>query len=532
MAEKIDTLYVFGIGGTGERVMRSLIMAVAGGMEMNCNVIQPVLIDSDQKSWALKQAVDLINAYNKIKTFHKLEGDYAEKDQMVKKNSMFHVMVNPPILMNMSGTQAESLFSLVNAKSFKENSPNLDAEFNALYSEKSQKMDLSWGFVGNPSIGAVVLNQMFQNPEYKQKLDCITSKDAVFVAGSIFGGTGAAGIPLLVNLIRDRFKTDCKGLRVGALAVFPYFNLFEVDDESAEAKALENYDVNCNEFSTKSIAALSYYDKYLHALSSMYYLGTGDPTKRSLFPKCKGGDKQNNPASLLELLGAQAISHFTWNAQEMTQEVARNQFDRFTQYYDYFLPDKSNDFYYDLRHLTYDNPKCDIQKPLVRLQLFHYIWEKCAKGWVETEGNQWKTMAQMDLTKFNNFKKSTLGDFLSGFAQWQKELTGDVLDGKNVHKGAFPFKFFDVAEEKAENQNDITRHFKPSVAYVSNGFFSKNKVADPGILEKMQTLKVSHSSDSFTDDGARFRYALYTSLYAIEHIVNDENCTTFKFAKL
>ena len=45
--EKMDRLFVFGIGGSGERVMRSLVMLVAGGMEMNCGTIVPVLIDSD-----------------------------------------------------------------------------------------------------------------------------------------------------------------------------------------------------------------------------------------------------------------------------------------------------------------------------------------------------------------------------------------------------------------------------------------------------------------------------------------------------
>ena len=50
----MDRLIVFGIGGSGERVMRSLVMLLAGGMEMNCKSIQPVLIDSDEKSKALK----------------------------------------------------------------------------------------------------------------------------------------------------------------------------------------------------------------------------------------------------------------------------------------------------------------------------------------------------------------------------------------------------------------------------------------------------------------------------------------------
>jgi hypothetical protein len=61
-------------------------------------------------------------------------------------------------------------------------------------------MRLSWGCVGNPSIGAIVLNQMLEGDIYKSLN--ISSKDGVFIISSIFGGTGAAGFPLLVNKIR------------------------------------------------------------------------------------------------------------------------------------------------------------------------------------------------------------------------------------------------------------------------------------------------------------------------------------------
>ena len=176
--EKMDRLFVFGIGGSGERVMRSLVMLVAGGMEMNCGTIVPVLIDSDEKSCALTKVCELIDAYNKAVRLFDKDANFV-KDDFVKANSMFHVKIEKPLLLNVSGTDVETLKKLVDAQNLEKISPDLKAEFEMLYSEKSQNMQLSWGFVGNPSIGAIVLNQMLESDEYKNLKP--TNKDGIFI---------------------------------------------------------------------------------------------------------------------------------------------------------------------------------------------------------------------------------------------------------------------------------------------------------------------------------------------------------------
>ena len=128
---KFDRLIVFGIGGSGERVMRSLVMLLAGGMEMNCNSIQPVLIDSDEKSKALQKVCDLITAYNKMRELYDITQNYV-KDELVKKNSMFHVRIEKPVILNVSGTNVETLKKLVDSTNLDR---DLKAEFDILYSE-------------------------------------------------------------------------------------------------------------------------------------------------------------------------------------------------------------------------------------------------------------------------------------------------------------------------------------------------------------------------------------------------------------
>ena len=54
-------MYVFCIGGTGSRVLRSLTMMLAAGVEANINEIIPIVIDPDQSNADLTRAVTLMN---------------------------------------------------------------------------------------------------------------------------------------------------------------------------------------------------------------------------------------------------------------------------------------------------------------------------------------------------------------------------------------------------------------------------------------------------------------------------------------
>ena len=43
----MSKLYVFGIGGTGSRVLRSFTMMLAAGVKIGANEIVPIIIDPD-----------------------------------------------------------------------------------------------------------------------------------------------------------------------------------------------------------------------------------------------------------------------------------------------------------------------------------------------------------------------------------------------------------------------------------------------------------------------------------------------------
>ena len=75
-------------------------------------------------------------------------------------------------------------------------------------------VEMDIGFVGNPNIGSVVLNQFKDSQEFKEFASNFNEGDRVFVISSIFGGTGAAGFPTILKNIRDAMNNrniDGKG---------------------------------------------------------------------------------------------------------------------------------------------------------------------------------------------------------------------------------------------------------------------------------------------------------------------------------
>ena len=63
----MSKLYVFAIGGTGSRVLRSLTMLAAAGVDVQANEIVPIIIDPDASNADLTRTVTLMNCYNTIR---------------------------------------------------------------------------------------------------------------------------------------------------------------------------------------------------------------------------------------------------------------------------------------------------------------------------------------------------------------------------------------------------------------------------------------------------------------------------------
>lgn len=68
----MSKLYLFGIGGTGSRVIRSLTMLLASGVDPGVDRIIPVLIDPDLSNGDLTRTVNLLKNTRKSAPSYRL----------------------------------------------------------------------------------------------------------------------------------------------------------------------------------------------------------------------------------------------------------------------------------------------------------------------------------------------------------------------------------------------------------------------------------------------------------------------------
>ncbi|MEM2139131.1 MAG: hypothetical protein QXM96_03180, partial [Candidatus Woesearchaeota archaeon] len=164
-----------------------------------------------------------------------------------------------------------------------------------LYSKDNFDDSLTYGFLGSPNVGTVVLNSINKSEFFKNFINLFQNDDRIFIISSIFGGTGAAGFPLLLNNFLNSNSNALSNSIKGAVFVLPYFALDKND----------NSRIDSSSFITKSIAALSYYSDNLKNLNLLYYIGNSPFTKS--YTNFEGGQQQKNDANFIELAAALAI---------------------------------------------------------------------------------------------------------------------------------------------------------------------------------------------------------------------------------
>ncbi|MEJ7662286.1 MAG: hypothetical protein WKG07_23330 [Hymenobacter sp.] len=179
-----------------------------------------------------------------------------------------------------------------------------------LFTPDSMQASLDVGFRGSPNVGAVVLNSLVQAKEMRYLAQSLNSDDRVFFMCSIFGGTGAAGFPLLVKNLRDPGSGLPQPTRAGRRAgrgAGAAALLQACSSPRPRSRPTGQDFIDSNSFITKTKTALSYYAEHLQGLESLYYLGDqpGQP-----LPNNPGRAAQRNQAHLMELLGALAVPHF------------------------------------------------------------------------------------------------------------------------------------------------------------------------------------------------------------------------------
>ena len=312
-------LFIFAIGGTGSRVLKSLAMLCAAGvkpigpdgLEMRDFEIVPIIIDPHKANEDLKRTERILNDYRMLRRTLYGEAVNATGFFAAKISSLAEIVSDKDLTLtnsfnlNMAAVEQQKFRDYIGLATMNEANQALTSLLFAPY-QLDNKMNI--GFVGSPNIGSVALNQIKDSDEFRAFANVFQEGDRIFFVSSIFGGTGAAGFPILTKNIRQAENLDVSNkdlLRrapIGALTVLPYFNLRHNDDGRID-KA---------DFVVKTQSALHYYNQTIThshaAVNSIYYLG--DQVMSKPYPYDPGEHGQMNRAHLIEFVGAMAPLHF------------------------------------------------------------------------------------------------------------------------------------------------------------------------------------------------------------------------------
>ena len=289
-------IYVFGIGGTGSRVLKALTMLLASGVECAADQVIPIIVDPDAANQDVTRTVEALKHYVAIR--QKLAQNSGSKCSFFKADVQ---PITRDFKLPLVGIQNMKFGDYIGVGTM---SKADQAMMKMLFSSDNLKADMQVGFKGNPNIGSVVLNQFAQSEDFANFANAFTSGDKIFIVSSIFGGTGASGFPLLLKTLRSNDTLPNHALinnaPIGAISVLPYFDVIQNNKSS----------IDSDTFISKTRAALAYYKDGItgnNSIDTIYYIG--DNVKQA-YDNHEGGVDQVNKAHFVEFASAMAILDF------------------------------------------------------------------------------------------------------------------------------------------------------------------------------------------------------------------------------
>lgn len=291
--------YVLFIGGTGARVYRSFLHLCAAGAVQESEV-KTMLLDADSSNQAVENCCNLYRSYR----FHY---DCLKAARGVKQTAVFHCNVQMPVEQAISPIPFKQK-NVVRLEDVAEENAESKRAMSWFYSKKERKQLLENGFYAHPNIGCVFF-QNFQNEYVQQFLDEVcqnleSGEDVnVVLVGSVFGGTGASGLPSMLKMIQSKCG-DNSSLHCCGVLVMPYFEV----PEPAQSKDQKGLVIQSKEFYRNTRAALEYYMD--HGAFERIYLVGKETLDQVNIKYANGGAAQDNKAHIVEIFAAAAVKDF------------------------------------------------------------------------------------------------------------------------------------------------------------------------------------------------------------------------------
>ncbi len=470
-----NNLFIFGIGGTGTRVIKSLIMLLSQGVKINAEKVIPILIDPHETSEEYRKVKIMLEQYEKMYQHSKTTGSSFFSTQIVPLGKLKAEKDETQNIDNSFGVN----FSKYSKNTFEEfigynqDMERKDQNFVSMFfSEKDRKSEMAVGFRGNPSMGSIILNKIEDSAEFQFFKRVFNDGDKIFLVSSIFGGTGAAGFPLLLKNLQAAGDNIQKAVK-GAVSVMPYFKL----DENRESY------IDSNSFITKTKAALSFYEGQLKGIDDLYYIAD------SQLAMNKNDEKvQDNPSHLVEMMAAMGVINFTSLNKIYDPNVSSTQ--RSGSFHECAINvDNKELSLYDLDQNTLSS----IHKPIIKTLFMAYIYnvlgrrEKQQPWFKEAIGEEY----EQGFIKYNG-EFEPLAKFLEDNRKWTAEL--GIKERKFL---PFNIEHTDMNEWVSNHGKVMKKNWKntilgqnladDSINTILNSYSRKTKTQEKG-FEKMLEL--------------------------------------------
>lgn len=317
--------YVIAIGGTGNKILESIVYAACADAfytvdEKGCRMPIPRLdmlsVDVDAACGNTTRAKRAAEYYEEVR---------AAFAASPYRRNCFHTAVSVDRWsMNLS-RRAASVRQMARGHS----RDQLLAR--TLFSATEAALEYSEGFRGHPDLGVLFFAEMLgsldearqsgQPDEMNALLDRMDQDIAngetvhLILCGSIFGGTGASGIPALSKYLHARYANRREKFVMGSMLMLPYYSV-----PAANVDETQEIAVNSDEFLDKARTALQYYGMESMVRESdtdpnglfdaVYLLGLPPEYFVSTRIYSTGSQSQENDAHMLEWLASRCIARF------------------------------------------------------------------------------------------------------------------------------------------------------------------------------------------------------------------------------
>ena len=426
--------YFISIGGSGSKIMEALTHLCVAGILPGNEKLNVIAVDPDSGNGNFERASSV------IKDFSNFQDLNVGNDTDLFKN---RVQIVEPFPWK-PATHNVKLDDLMDANIIRDTP--LGKLYRALYTTKERDTPLNEGFRGHPSIGAAVLAQkfLFQKDEGWGRLIQEIQNDVgnsdrgvkIFLAGSIFGGTGAAGIPTIAKLLRDRLESYEGRVSIGGVLLLPYFTFLSKEDDAELYARSKN-------FLTNAKAALKYYSQGDNDFDYMYFFGDSLPINVNF---SIGGNEQRNNSHIIELYAALAAADFFAQEARHAQGtefkyICRNN-EKLFEWEDFLrlVPNFKEKFVQFARFVfAYNQLIAPIIKDPPKQGFIARLFSNKTPPWYVDLINRPKV--DIDTNEVKSFERYTFT-----FCSWLKQI--ETLNGREV--SLIKSSFFNVSQNKVQ----------------------------------------------------------------------------------